>query len=184
MPGNSALLASAGQTVLAIEGSVPSWAAALPAAEPEEGSLHTPGTPVVVVCSTSSNTAPVDSPPQLVRHSRSRQPPCTSAVAGSAAADTVVLAPSLASCYGELLALRTASELVQGDVGSGPDEEKRLLLLPSRSRARRHRRLGCAPFEPSGSFYFLECFPLLAPSRAATPLCPENGRYHSTSITY
>ena len=30
----------------------------------------------------------------------------------------------------------------------------------------------------------LECSPLLAPSRAATPLCPENGRYHSTSISY
>ena len=33
-------------------------------------------------------------------------------------------------------------------------------------------------------FSLLECSPLLAPSRAATPLCPENGRYHSTSITY
>ena len=33
-------------------------------------------------------------------------------------------------------------------------------------------------------FSFLECSPLHAPSRAATPLCPENGRYHSTSISY
>ena len=33
-------------------------------------------------------------------------------------------------------------------------------------------------------FVSLECSRLLAPSRAATPLCPENGRYHSTSISY
>ena len=46
------------------------------------------------------------------------------------------------------------------------------------------RRLGQRSLRAIRLLYFLECSLLLAPSRAATPLCPENGRYHSTSITY
>ena len=50
-------------------------------------------------------------------------------------------------------------------------------------------RVGRAQAEPASLrairlFYSLEYSPLLAPSRAATPLCPENGRYYSTSISY
>ena len=44
------------------------------------------------------------------------------------------------------------------------------------------RRMPPRPSSHPALISLLECFPLLAPSRAATPLCPENGRFHSTSI--
>ena len=44
------------------------------------------------------------------------------------------------------------------------------------------RRMPTRPSSHPALLSLLECSPLLAPSRAATPLCPENGRYHSTSI--
>ena len=46
------------------------------------------------------------------------------------------------------------------------------------------RRMPTRPSSHPALLSLLECSPLLAPSRAATPLCPENGRYHSTSIRY
>ena len=61
------------------------------------------------------------------------------------------------------------------------------LFPPSRLRARRktpHRRQTPTLLEPSGSSHSWNVSPLLAPSWAAAPLCPENGRYHSTSIRY
>ena len=74
------------------KGLAPSWAAALPAAEPVAGSLHTLGIPVAAACSSSSNIVPVGSPSRLVLLQLVRQQPYT-----SAAADTSVPASFLAS---------------------------------------------------------------------------------------
>ena len=149
------------------KGPVPAWAAVLPAAAPVVGSLRTLGIPVAAAYSSSSNIVPDGSPPRLVLQQPFRQQPYTSAE------DTSAPARFLASRLFRTPSVFVRLANIQGDVEPGPTKRSAPLLLPSRLRARRHRRLGQRSLRAIRLFLFPGMFPSTCPFPGGHPPLPR-----------